>query len=50
MKNDVRNKMYQQERYAIVNNNNSVNWASKVKRFVIFSRFELYLGPARLYT
>ena len=33
MKNDVRNKMYQQERYAIVNTNN-VNWASKVKNLL----------------
>ena len=36
MKNDVRNKMYQQERYAIVNDNND-NWASEVKKSVIFS-------------
>ena len=34
IKNDVRNKMYQQERYAIVNNNNNVNWASKVKNLL----------------
>ena len=33
MKNYVRNKMYQQERYAIVNTNN-VNWASKVKNLL----------------
>ena len=26
--------MYQQERYAIVNNNNNVNWASKVKNLL----------------
>ena len=33
MENDVRNKMYQQKRYAIVNDNN-VNWASKVKNLL----------------
>ena len=33
MKDNARNKMYQQERYAMLNTNN-VNWASKVKNLL----------------